>query len=293
MAEEAVEFLVTDPEGVYLDCTLGGGGHSEKILEKLGSGGRLIGIDRDQQAVAIARENLKKYADKTILVNDNFTNIEKVVQQYGLEKADGILFDLGVSSMHLSSPERGFSFRLTGPLDMRMNQTDKLTAREIVNEWGEDELYRIFRNYGEERWAGRIARAIVKEREKQSFETTADLVNLIFRASPKTRARTKIHPATRVFQALRIAVNQELENLKEALIAGEKILRNENLPERHGRMVVISYHSLEDRIVKHFFRENNFKILTPHPLRPEKEEIEANPRARSARLRAAEKGKLV
>ncbi len=293
MAEEAVEFLVTDPKGVYLDCTLGGGGHSEKILEKLSSGGKLIGIDRDQQAVAIARENLKKYADKTILVNDNFRNLDKVVQQYGFEKADGILFDLGVSSMHLSSPERGFSFRLTGPLDMRMNQADELTAREIVNEWGEDELYQIFRNYGEERWAGRIARAIVKEREKQSFETTTDLVNLIFRASPKTRARRKIHPATRVFQALRIAVNQELENLKEALITGEKILKNENVPERHGRMVVISYHSLEDRIVKHFFRENNFKILTPHPLRPEKEEIEANPRARSARLRAGEKGKLV
>jgi 16S rRNA (cytosine1402-N4)-methyltransferase len=292
MAEEAVEFLVTYPDGVYLDCTLGAGGHSEKILEKLGSGGKLIGIDRDRQAVGIAEEKLKKYADKTIFVNDNFINLEKIVQQYGLEKVDGILFDLGVSSMHLSSPERGFSFRLPGPLDMRMNQTDELTANQIVNEWGEDELYQIFHNYGEERWAGRIARAIVREREKKPLWTTTDLVNLIFRATPKMRTRTRIHPATRVFQSLRIVVNRELENLKEGLIAAEKILKSSN-QNNGGRIVVIAYHSLEDRMVKHFFRERNFKILTPHPVRPKREEIKTNPRARSARLRAAEKKQLV
>lgn len=288
MSEEVLEFLLTDPEGIYVDCTIGGGGHAEKILERLGPRGKLIGIDWDEKAIEITREKLRKYQEKLILVNDNFINLEKIVQQCGFEKVDGILFDLGISSMQLSSPERGFSFRFTGPLDMRMSQQKKLTARKIVNESSEEELYEIFSSYGEERWSRRVSRAIIKEREKKSLQTTTDLVNLLFRILPKHALRQRIHPATRIFQALRIAVNQELENLKEGLIAAEKILKSSNLDKR-GRIVVISYHSLEDRIVKHFFREKKFKILTLRPVRSEKEEVKINPRARSARLRVAEK----
>jgi len=288
MTEEVVKFLLTEPEGIYLDCTLGSGGHAWQILEKLGPHGKLIGIDWDEQAIEIAREKLKKYQDNFFLVNDNFTNLEKVVHQCGFETVNGVLFDLGISSMQLFSPERGFSFQFTGPLDMRMNQREKLTAREIVNKWAEEKLYEIFHTYGEERWSRRIARAIVKERGKKLFLTTADLVNLLFRVLPKQALRQRIHPATRVFQALRIVVNHELENLKEGLIAAEKVLKSTN-QNAGGRIVVISYRSLEDRIVKHFFRQKNFKILTLRPLRAQEGEVKINPRARSARLRAAEK----
>lgn len=283
MPEEVLSLLEINPSGVYVDATLGEGGHAQLILNELSNEGRLIGIDCDAEALAIARNQLKKFEGKVFFINDNFVNLEEILQQLKITALDGILFDLGVSSLQLFSPRRGFSFRIDAPLDMRMDQREKLTAVELVNTLNEKELVHIFFTYGEERWSRRIAQRIVKERENKPLKTTTDLVNLIFRAFPPLAHRQKIHPATRIFQALRIAVNKELENLEKGLIVAGKFLK------KGGRIVVISFHSLEDRIVKRFFRKNDFVILTPHPLRPKKEEIKTNPRARSARLRAAEK----
>lgn len=283
MLEESVDFLLLNPAGIYVDCTAGSGGHAELILKRLSPEGKLIAIDQDEAAISLVKERLKSYAEKIFLFNENFVNLEGILKRINFRMVDGLLFDLGVSNLQMSSPERGFSFRSTGPLDMRMDQRGKIDAAKLLNTLSEEELTAIFKSYGEERWAKRIARAVVKTRIQRPLSTVPELVNVVFRALPEAFHRQRIHPATRIFQALRIAVNRELENLREGLITAKKVLKG------GGRIVVISYHSLEDRIVKHFFQQENFTILTPHPLRPTKEEIKINRRARSARLRAAEK----
>ncbi|MCD5401337.1 16S rRNA (cytosine(1402)-N(4))-methyltransferase RsmH [candidate division NPL-UPA2 bacterium] len=300
LLKEVVRLLPCRPGGVYVDCTLGEGGHAEAILEQLGKEGRLIGIDRDGEAIEAAEERLKKYGSSCCLVRDNFQNLTRLLESLNLRKVDGILFDLGVSSRQLDSPERGFSFRFDTPLDMRLDRRTSLTASHLVNNSSREELERILKDFGEERWARRIAKLIVARRKDEPIKTTGQLVGLVEEAIPRQRGR--IHPATRTFQALRIAVNEELEALKEGLEKGIKLLRS------GGRIAVISYHSLDDRIVKETFREwfkacrcpprwpvcrcGGKKVavrVTKGAVGPSEEEILANPRSRSARLRVAEK----
>jgi 16S rRNA (cytosine1402-N4)-methyltransferase len=281
MAKEVIEYLKPDKGKVFVDCTLGGGGHAEAILKALtplspspsGRGGekgvRVIAFDQDLEAIEAARQKLAEYSNIEY-IRDNFSNIKKHVK----EKVDGFLFDLGVSSYQIDEAPRGFSFQKDGPLDMRMDRGQKLTANEIVNRFPAGEIERIIRDYGEERFARRIARAIV---EKRPLNATFELKEIVEKAIPTWRKRESV---SRVFQALRIAVNSELENLQKALKDSVELLRP------GGRIVVISYHSLEDRIVKHAFR--GF-ALTKKPVLPSAEEIASNPRAKSAKLRAAEK----
>jgi len=266
MAKEVIEYLKPDKGKVFVDCTLGGGGHSEKLL---GTGVRVLAFDRDAEAIEAAKQKLAEYSNIEY-IQDNFSNIKKHVK----EKVDGFLFDLGVSSYQIDEATRGFSFKKDGPLDMRMDRGQKLTAGEIVNRFPAGEIERIIRDYGEERFARRIARAIA---EKRPLNATFELKEIVEKAIPTWRKRESV---SRVFQALRIAVNSELENLQKALKDSVELLRP------GGRIVVISYHSLEDRIVKHAFR--GF-ALTKKPVLPSAEEIASNPRAKSAKLRAAEK----
>jgi len=294
LLHEAIELLDVKPDGVYLDATVGGGGHAYEIAKRL-KDGLLIGLDRDGQVLEWARNRLRSFAERVRLVQVNFADLEKVLNRLGIDLVDGVLFDLGFSSLQLDSPERGFSFRNNGPLDMRMDREhNTLTAAKIVNTYSRDELIKILREYGEERWAPRIADAIIKARSQGPLERTRELAGLIAGAIPAAARRAmKIHPATRTFQALRIAVNDELENLQMGLEAGFRRLKT------GGRIVVISFHSLEDRIVKRFFRAKAGKdaYLGDRPVeaelfklvRPTAEEVAANPRARSARLRAARK----
>jgi len=281
--------------GVYIDCTLGGGGHSKAILRKIYPDGLLIGIDQDIEAIETARKELNTYLDKVKLVKDNFKNIEKILFNLKVEVVSGIVFDLGVSSHQLRKKERGFSFREDSYLDMRMDLTQKFDASKLINSYTEKELTEIFEKYGEERFSKRISRLIVIERQKKPITTTRQLADLVIRALPKIKKRGKwrIHPATRVFQAIRIEVNQELDALEKGLDQAIKLL------EDKGRICVISYHSLEDRIVKNIFKEaerqgmaqKNYglKIITKKPIRPSLEEIKKNPKARTAKLRVAEK----
>lgn len=283
LVKEVLSFLITDREGVYVDCTTGEGGHAQKILEALSGNARLIGIDLDAAALEIAERRLKTITPfrNFLLIKDNFINIRKILKKMNISEIDGVLFDLGVSSFQLDNPERGFSFRYNGPLDMRMDTDSRLNASYIVNNFSFEELVEIFYKFGEEPQAKRIARAIIQEREKRPVESTASLAGIIERA---VRFRGRIHPATRVFQALRIAVNRELENLKEGI--REAILSLKAC----GRICVLSFHSLEDRIVKNEFKSSPYlKIITRKPITPGKEEIKINPRARSAKLRVAEK----
>lgn len=300
LLKEVVKLLHCRPGGVYVDCTLGEGGHAEAILEQLGKEGRLIGIDRDGEAIKVAEQRLKKYGSSCSLVRDNFKNLTRILKNFNIREVDGIFFDLGVSSLQLDSPERGFSFRFDTPLDMRLDRRTSLTAFHLVNNLSQEELKGIFKDYGEERWAGRIAKLIVARRKCEPIKTTGQLVRIVEEAIPRQRGR--IHPATRTFQALRIAVNGELESLREGLKKGIKVLRS------GGRMGVISYHSLDDRIVKGTF-QGWFKscqcpprwpvcrcggkkvviMVTKGAVRPSEEEILANPRSRSARLRVVEK----
>ncbi|MFA4905901.1 MAG: 16S rRNA (cytosine(1402)-N(4))-methyltransferase RsmH [Candidatus Margulisiibacteriota bacterium] len=273
LLKETLELLDPRSGRVFVDATLGFGGHAEALL-KLGA--KVVGIDRDAEAIATVRERLSGYPEIKI-IQDNFSNIGQIIK----DPVDGILFDLGISSYQIDEAQRGFSIRFDGPLDMRMDQSQYLTAEEIVNEWPEEELTRIFREYGEERFAKRIARAII---ELRGIKTTGQLKAIVEKAIPTWRKRESV---TRVFQALRIAVNSELENLKQALSASPEILKS------GGRMIVISYHSLEDRMVKWFFRDKEksgiLKILTKRPIVAKEAEIAANPRAKSAKLRGAEK----
>ena len=281
--------------GVYIDCTLGGGGHSKAILKNIYPDGLLIDIDQDIEAIEAAKVELKNFPGKVKLVKGNFRNLEDILSDLKLEAVSGIIFDLGVSSHQLKEKERGFSFREDSHLDMRMDQTQKFDASILINRYTEKELIGIFERYGEERLSKRIARLIVTERQKKPITTTRQLADLVIRALPKTKKRKKwrIHPATRVFQAIRIEVNQELKALEKGLNQAINVLDDK------GRICVISYHSLEDRIVKTLFKEvkregiaqKNYglKILTKKPIRPSSEEVKKNPKARSAKLRVAEK----
>jgi len=287
LVEETIHWLGIKPDGVYIDSTVGLGGHAIEIVRRLGAGGRLVGLDRDAAALEIARERLREFGDKVNLVHANFSEIGEVAAELKLPPADGVLADLGVSSLQLDEAERGFSFRARGPLDMRMDRDTAAeqaqTAQDIVNAAGEKELADLLYQYGEERDSRRIARAIVRARPIRDTEHLATVVA----GARQKRGRQKLHPATKTFLALRIAVNRELEELGQFLSRVPATLNS------GGRWVVLSYHSLEDRQVKQAFQrlgaEGSFKILTKKVVRPSEAEIAANPRARSAKLRAAEK----
>jgi 16S rRNA (cytosine1402-N4)-methyltransferase len=298
LLEETVDLLAPERGGLFVDCTLGLGGHAEALLEA-GPAVELIGIDRDLEALALARTRLRAHGGRVRIREGNFAALEELLKTEGVEKADGILADIGVSSLQLDTAARGFSFRLEGPLDMRMGPTGP-TAADIVNGYSEAGLEHIFRQYGEERRARRIARALVEQRRKRPFAMTTELREVVVRAKRAGRpvGRKGIDPATRVFQALRIEVNQELAGLERLLDQAVRLL------EGNGRLVVISYHSLEDRLVKNTFRDlargeidevtgrprsesRLIEVLTRKPVRPSVVEVEANPRSRSARLRAA------
>ncbi len=275
LIEEVVALLQPRGGALYVDATVGGGGHAEAILRAAAPDGRLIGLDWDEEALAASRERLKEWGARVRLVRANFAELDEALMNEGVTTVDGIVFDLGVSSRQFDEPSRGFSFLREGPLDMRMDRSTGRTAAEVVNTASEKELADIFFRFGEERRARAIARRIVAARP---IETTTQLANLI------GRRRGGIHPATRVFQALRIYVNNELENLKRGLAAATRVLKP------GGRIAVISFHSLEDRIVKRHFRETpSLRVITRKPVRPTEQEIERNPRARSAKLRVAEK----
>jgi 16S rRNA (cytosine1402-N4)-methyltransferase len=282
LAAEVIEWLRIRPEGTYLDATAGTGGHALEIARRLTTG-RLIALDRDPQALEIARERLKEFGEKVVLVHAEFSNIGEVAGNLKLPRLDGVLADLGVSTLELDSPERGFSFRWAGPLDMRMNPDTPLTADEIVNQWPEKELANLLYQKAEERDSRRIARAIVRSRPIRDTEHLATVVA----GGRKARGRQKLHPATKTFLALRIAVNREEEEL------GQFLSRTPATLSSGGRWIVLSYHSLEDRLVKHAFqrlaREGSFRVLTKKVIQPGEEEIRNNPRARSAKMRVAEK----
>ena len=302
MAEEVMQYLQPHSGGVYLDGTLGGAGHARLILEASSPDGILIGMDRDTEALAEAQSKLASFGERVVLRQGNFSDMCTQLDQLEIAAVDGILLDLGVSSHQIDSPERGFSFREDGPLDMRMNPKEGVSAATVVAEAEADELKRIFRDYGEERWAGKIARAIVTDREKVPFVTTLQLADMISRVVPAGKGPQRIHPATRVFQALRIHVNGELDSLRTALDTAWLRLKT------GGRLVVISFHSLEDRMVKQAFRalatgcvcpprlavcacgkQPSARVLTRKAVRATESETENNPRARSAVLRAMEK----
>ena len=302
LLEECLDALAVKPDGVYLDGTLGRAGHSLEILRRLTAGGRLIGIDRDMAAIEAAKERLAEFEGQVTLVHGNFADLENILQDLGITAIDGMLFDLGVSSPQLDEPSRGFSYMHDAPLDMRMDESAPLTAREVVNTWSGDELKRILFEYGEERFAPQIARAIVRHREDKPIETTTELVEIIRAAMPAAALREKQHPAKRSFQAIRIAVNGELDALPPMLEAAAEGLAP------GGRLAVISFHSLEDRIVKQTMRrlatgctcppelpvcvcgkKPKLKLISRKPVTSGHAELEENPRARSAKLRAAER----
>lgn len=295
LIKEVIYYLNCKKGGIYIDCTLGGGGHAESILEKIYPDGLLIGIDQDIEAIEAASRKLKNYLDRVKLVKDNFNNLEKILNNLKIKKVSGIFFDLGVSSHQLAEKERGFSFKEDSYLDMRMDLTQKFNADILINSYSEKDLIEIFQKYGEERFSKRIAHLIVIKRQNNPITTTKQLADLVIRALPKTKKKSwwRIHPATRIFQAIRIEVNRELEFLEKGLCQAIKVLDDK------GRVGVISYHSLEDRIVKNIFKkaekegigqkEYNLKIITKKPIRPSLEEIKGNPKARSAKLRVAEK----
>jgi len=287
---EILEYLKCAPSRIYVDGTVGSGGHARAILERSSPTGRLIGLDWDEQAIRRAQENLSDFGKRVELRQKNFKELKSVLESLSLKAVDGILLDLGVSTEQLEDQERGFSFRWDSPLDMRMSRQIKTTAYDLLRKLPAPEIYRILREYGEERWAKRIARAIVHRRQIKPLSTTRELVELVEKSVPYYGGR--IHPATRTFQGLRMAVNDELGNLKSFLNQCPGLL----FPE--GRLCIISFHSLEDRMVKGQFRQwakgpkdtpLSFRMLTPRPVVPSSEEIFLNPKARSAKLRVVEK----
>ncbi len=301
LLQECLDGLAIKPDGIYIDGTLGGAGHSSQIAKRLTTG-RLIGIDRDPVALKAAGERLSVYSDRVTLVHSNFCRMAEVVKELGLPGVDGILLDLGVSSPQLDEVSRGFSYMADAPLDMRMNGKDALTARDVVNTWPQEELRRILWNYGEERYAPQIAAAICRRREEKCIETTLELVDVIRSAMPASALREKQHPAKRSFQAIRIAVNDELGSVEKAMEAAIPLLNP------GGRLAVITFHSLEDRIVKLAMAEAAkgctcppqfpvcvcgkkpiVKLISRKPIVASPEELEANPRSRSAKLRVCEK----
>lgn len=301
LLEESVDAVVTDPQGSYADCTLGGAGHSQRILTKLDTFGKLICFDQDSQAIRHA-EDIFGQDERITLINRNFEFLEETLQKMNFLPVNGILFDLGVSSPQLDEAERGFSYMMDAPLDMRMDPAGALTARDVVNNWKEEALAQIIWKYGEENWAKRIAQFIVRTRSEHPIETTGDLVEVIKAAMPAAARRSGPHPAKRTFQAIRIAVNDELGVLDRTLDQALRCL------DHGGRIGVITFHSLEDRIVKERMRswlghctcppelpvcrceaKATAKLLTRKPILPSKREVEQNPRSRSAKLRVAEK----
>ena len=302
LLQECIDALNIRPDGIYLDGTLGGAGHSSQIARRLTEGGRLIGVDRDRTALAAAKERLAPYADRVTLVHSNFAEIDAILDSLGIPAVDGMLFDLGVSSPQLDDASRGFSYMADAPLDMRMDKDDALTAGEVVNTWPQGELRRILYDYGEERYAAQIAAAICRAREKAPVETTLELVDIIRPAMPAQALREKQHPAKRSFQAIRIAVNDELGAVSRMMQAAVGRLNP------GGRLAVITFHSLEDRIVKSEMQQAArgctcppefpvcvcgkkplVKLVTRKPIVSGPAELEKNPRARSAKLRVAEK----
>ncbi len=302
MPAEVIRYLEPRRGGVYVDGTVGGAGHAQAILEASAPDGVLIGFDRDAEALKAATRRLAPYGDRVRLFHRNFSHLAAAIAEAGLGGIDGLLLDLGVSSHQLDRGERGFSFRHDAPLDMRMDTREGETAADLINSLPEEELARIIGEYGEERWAKRIAAFIVKAREEAPIVTTGQLVDIVKGAVPRAKWEERLHPATRTFQALRVAVNEELASLEQGLTAGLKLLN------RGGRVVVISFHSLEDRIVKNTFRAQSqgcicpkniplcicankpvVRVLTKRPVMAGETEVAANPRSRSARLRAAEK----
>ncbi len=306
LKEEAVAGLKIKRDGIYVDCTLGGAGHSQLILSQLSKEGHLFAFDQDEIAIENARKKLKEYEGQFTIIKSNFRHLVEKLAEFGVEKVDGVLFDLGVSSPQLDEAERGFSYNFDAPLDMRMDQTAALTAAEIVNEWSFHELMHIISKYGEERFAKQIARKIETYRSNKSIDTTGELVEIIKEAIPAPARRTGGHPAKRTFQAIRIAVNDELQAFQEAINGAIAIT------DVGGRIAVITFHSLEDRICKTVFKQASstpelprnlpvipecyepvLKLITKKPVLPNAEEIEANKRSRSAKLRIAEKQKEV
>ena len=284
MVEEVMAFLRCEPGHTYVDATLGGGGHAFEILKRSAPDGMLIGMEWDEEALSEAKKTLLSFGDRVKLIRENFVHLPDLMKA---ESADGILLDLGLSSIQLEREERGFSFKGEGPLDMRMDQRIDETAADLVNNLSSEELESILFQYGEERWAKRIVRALVEEREREPIRTTQALRKIVHHAIPRRFHSRRIDPATRTFQAMRIRVNEELENLQKILETGWKILK------KGGRMCVISFHSLEDRMVKETFRalekQEKMVILTKKPVTPSEEEQKRNPRSRSAKLRCAER----
>ena len=303
LLEETVNGLNIRPDGIYVDGTLGGGGHAYEICRRLGDKGRMIGIDQDEAAIEAAGIRLKDFGEKVTIVRSNYCEMKSVLHGSGIDKVDGIVLDLGVSSYQLDTAERGFSYREDAPLDMRMDRRQTMTARDIVNDYSEKDLYRVIRDYGEDKFARNIAKHIVIEREKRSIETTGQLTEIIRGAIPMKFQKKSGHPAKRTFQAIRIELNRELDVLKNSL--DEMI----DLLNPGGRLCIITFHSLEDRIVKSAFKKNEDpctcpkdfpvcvcgkvskgSILTRKPILPGPEEMEENSRSKSAKLRIFERG---
>lgn len=302
LLDETIESLNIKPNGIYVDGTLGGGGHSYEIAKRLTDGGRLIGIDQDEDAIRAAKERLSEFADRVTIARDNYCNMPKVLDELGISKVDGILLDIGVSSYQLDEAERGFTYKQNAPLDMRMDQRQEMTAKDIVNGYSEEDLYRIIRDYGEDKFAKNIAKHIVQARQIKPVETTFELDEIIKAAIPMKFRATGGHPAKKTFQAIRIELNRELEVLDESIDAMTDLL-NDN-----GRLCIITFHSLEDRIVKTRFRKNENpctcppdfpvcvcgkkpkgKVITRKPIVPDEEELEENKRAKSSKLRVFER----
>ena len=303
LLNETIENLNIKPDGIYVDGTLGGGGHAYQVVSRLSEKGRLIGIDQDADAIAAAGERLKEFGDKITIIRSNYANMKEELHRIGVEKVDGIVLDLGVSSFQLDTPERGFTYRdENAPLDMRMDDRQSLTAKDIVNGYSEMELYRIIRDYGEDKFAKNIAKHIVQEREKKPIETTGELTEIIRASIPMKVQVTGGHPAKRTFQAIRIELNKELEVLQNNL---DDMI---DLLNPGGRICIITFHSLEDRIVKTNFKRNENpctcpsdfpvcvcgkkskgKVVTRKPILPSEEELEVNSRSKSAKLRVFER----
>jgi len=302
LLKETIEALNIMPEGVYLDGTLGGGGHAFEVCKKLNDNGRLYGIDQDADAIIAAGKRLEEFGKKAVIIRDNYCNAREVLREQGVEKVDGIVLDLGVSSYQLDTVERGFTYKYDTPLDMRMDQRQMLTARDIVNEYDEKTLYRVIRDYGEDSFAKNIAKHIVQARQHKPIETTFELNEVIKAAIPAKMRAVGGHPSKRTFQAIRIECNHELEVLKDTL--GDLV----HLLNPQGRLCIITFHSLEDRIVKSFFKEMEHpctcppefpvcicgklpsgRVITRKPVLPSQEELEVNSRSKSAKLRVFER----
>lgn len=302
LLDETIENLSINPDGIYVDGTLGGGGHAYEVCKKLSKKGRFIGIDQDEAAIEAASKRLEEFGDRVTIIRSNYCEMKNQLEKIGVAKVDGIVLDLGVSSYQLDTPERGFTYREDAPLDMRMDRRQELTAKEIVNTYSEQEIYRIIRDYGEDRFAKNIAKHIVKNREKKPYETTGELIETIKAAIPMKVRAVGGHPAKKTFQAIRIELNRELDVLKNSLDEMVELLNP------HGRICIITFHSLEDRIVKTIFRRNEHPctcppdfpacvckktskgiVITRKPILPGEEELSQNKRSKSAKLRVFER----